>query len=550
MTDGTGETVIVFAGEVHNYVELRARYEACGARFRTGTDTEVVLEGYRLFGERALDDFVGMFSFAVWDARRQELFLARDRLGEKPLYWCAAGGCVWFASVCSAFAAIPGRSPTLSAAGLAQFAAAGSFLGESTIFEATHALPPGSWARVRAGDRGISARKWWSLDFHAEPVPESAALDEYDSLITDAVRVRLRSDVPASITFSGGVDSGTIAAIAAQQGADVRCVTLDFEASPAASEETRRAETVARHLGLDWRLVNYQYRDSFLNDLEVAYATFDQPSSQPELVQISQVARAISESAVVALTGIGADELFLGYTGDEQLRRVDLVRQGARRTGMARLSGGPLSPMSHLERRLRRNVSALFPGAEEHLEDALAGLREEAAATGASDSGNLKMLYTLRWGNVEPLYRSPDIAGLASCVEFRAPFLDHRLVEFSARLSGRMKVRRPWTSRTNKWIAKRTYAKWVGDLAWLPKLNMGANLRWDLDLARRPAWREEVERRIAGLERHGLDTAQPLKAWNTYAGQVRAGRARPAYAAAIRAFMLALWLDQHSIPAS
>jgi asparagine synthase (glutamine-hydrolysing) len=544
MVDASGRYVIAFGGEIHNHDELRRRYEAAGARFRTHCDTEVVLEGFKLRGPAVCDDAVGMFSIAIWDVERRELFLARDRLGEKPLYWSGRDGAVWFSSTCDAFRHCPGWTGALSQRGLAEYSAAGSFRWDRTIYHDVRALPPGTWAVVRPGDESVVPQRYWQLQFrpdHGRSVAETRL--RYDEILSEAVDLRLGADVPVAITFSGGVDSGTVAAMAAASGRPFPCFTFDHDSPGDRSEETDRAREVAALLGMPWRFCHYDYRATFPQDLGDAYAAFDQPSWQPELVHLHQVATLIRPSAPVALTGGGADELFNGYRGDERLRRLDLVRSALTRLGARAALGDRLDPVHHLAARMRIALAGgPVPDARAELELSINELRESAAAAGAQSALDLKTFHTLTWSNAESLYRAPDIAGLSAGVEFRAPFLDHRVVEFATTLPAHMRVRRPWTAAANKWIAKERYAEFVGhDVAYAPKLNMGANLFWDLELGR-SAWRGLVDEALDELDTAGLDTSGPRRAWSVYVSDVAADRAPSTYTLAIRWLMLGLWL--------
>lgn len=534
--------VVTFGGEIHNHVELRRTYEAGGARFRTACDTEVILEGYRLRGADVVDDLVGMFAFAVWDTHRHELFLARDRLGEKPLFWFDGDDGLWFGSTCDVFRGASGWDGRLSDRALAEMAAAGSLHSSSSIYERVRVVEPASCATVRPGDRTVRSRPYWQLGF--EPTfdgPVSAMREAYRSTLDDAVGIRLRADVPVGITFSGGVDSGTIAALASSR-APVPCFTFDHHTPEDPSEETERARTVAARLGLPWHFESYDYRLRFVDDLRDAYRWFDQPSWQPELVHVWRVAREIRSQATVGLTGIGADEILNGYRGDERLRRLDLLAAPARRIGL-RSVASRIDPADHLERRLRATAAASpLGGLGDAIEPTLVRLRDDTRRAGARTALEVKTLYSLTWSNVEALMRTPDIAGLAEQVELRAPFLDHRVVDLALRLPAGVKVRWPWTARGNKWIAKELYATHVGrELAYASKLNMGANLHWELEFARQ--WRDVVQDAIASVRNDGFDTAPAEAAWRRYVDDVDHGRPLTTYNTVFRTVMLGLWLD-------
>jgi asparagine synthase (glutamine-hydrolysing) len=545
MHDVDGVTTIAFAGEVHNHRELRARYEAAGARFTTNTDTEVLLEGYKLRGAAVCEDVVGMFAFALWDHRRNELLLARDRLGEKPLFWSSSGGALWFASSCDALAATPDWSGRLSPEGMAQRTAAGAPLGADTVFADARAVLPGSYLWVAPDGSAPRSSRYWSMGFDPLDRRDAAALvDDFGHLLTDAVALRLHADVPVAITFSAGVDSGAIAVAARDVGSHVPLVTLDHHTADEPSPETDRARAVSARLGMPWVHEEYDYRETFLDDLRTGIALYDQPPWQPELVQVTAVSERIARDAKVALAGCGGDELLLGYRGDERLRRLDLLRRAA--GPAARLAGGRLDPLHHLTGRLRAAASASPLGdGDLAIEPALQALTDGARAAGASSALQIKTYYSLTWGNVEPNYITPDIAGLSRGVEIRSPLLDHRVVDFATRLPDRVKVRWPWTPRGNKWLAKEWYGRAVGrEHAFAPKINMGGNVRWDLELVRNRGWRAFAEEAITGIERAGLNAAPSRRAWAQYVADIEGDRTPGSYTAAIRGVMLGLWLGR------
>ena len=544
MVDRDEVVAITFGGEVHNYVELRRELEGRGATFRTQSDTEVILEGYKAWGAAVCDRLVGMFAFALWDTRREELVLARDRLGEKPLYWFRGPDALWFASSCDAFRACPGWSDRLSERGLAEYFAAGAALDDRTVFEAAHALPPGCWAVVRPGDRAPRLHRYWTIGFEpTETGSDDDLVDRYEAILTDAVAIRLRTDVPSVLFFSGGVDSGLIAALAIRHlGAPLHCLTVDRDTEDDRSVEVARARDAAAAIGVPWTLDSYDYGASYLDDLRESYASFDQPSGHFEVAQIGRMAATAARHAKVALNGNGADELLLGYPSDLRIHRLDAATAPLRALGLGRF----VDPADRLAKRLARAAAA---GAQPDLDVALlptlVELRDRAATAGVRSATDLKTYFTLTWGATEVNHRVPDIVSLTHQVEFRAPFFDHRVVDFATRLPRRLRIRGVRSPRGTKWIAKELYARLVGpDLAWRPKLGMGANLRWDLDLVRRPDWREFVESGLDAVAAHGLDPAGGRAAWVRYQVEVDGTLAPETYTTLFRHLMLGLWLDR------
>ncbi len=553
MWDVSGRYVIVFNGEIYNYKELRAEYERQGAQFRTQSDTEVILEGFKLKGANVCKELNGMFALAVWDTQDKQLFLARDHLGKKPLYWCSLGGVFYFASTLDAFHAIPGWDGKLATGAIRLYSSFGGFPEDLTVYENAHAVPYASYCFVRLGEPAPYGERYWRMDFSRKSTHGlDDLLDEYESLLTDAVAIRLRSDVPLAITFSGGVDSGTIAAICTQKlNTSLVCYTIDYHTPDDPSEETIIAEQTAQHLGLDWQFIQFDYHADLLRDLPAAYQYYDQPSVQLALVYSHRLYQAIKPFATVVLSGNGGDELFTGYNGDEKSREHDLFRE---RFGWAqpllRLASAPV--LSNLTACLKvPELLARLDPPGVYVEDdnrdlvtltvwerALRQKVEEERHAGVSAFLDQLMFNSLIYGTTDSNYRLPDISGLATQVEVRSPFLDYRLVEFAARLPHRFKVADPSTPALNKYLPKLYYARKVpADIAWARKKGMGMNLQWGKKIANDPTYLLAFESAYSALDRAGIDSAMYREAWvqyrkgnRQYAGTMMAG------------FMLQAWL--------
>lgn len=557
MHDISGRFTIVFNGEIYNYRELRQTYRQAGAKFRTESDTEILLEGYRLKGPRVCEDLNGMFAFAIWDTVEKQLFLARDRLGKKPLFWTKLGGVFCFASTLDAFRDLPGWRSTLSPSAILFCGLTGTFAKGGTIYQQAHALPPACHALVRAdGNLQPRIETYWRPSFR--PKCKSALpalLDEYEELLTDSIDIRLRSDVPVALTFSGGVDSGTIASIAARKlGRKLACYTVDYHTREDQSEETLIARTVAEHLGLSWHYVHFDYHKQLLEELEDAYRFYDQPCQQIALTFAYRLYEAVKPFATVILSGNGADELFTGYVGDEKIR---LKGWGIEATRWLR----PLMRTSHVSPYLRMSLPEAYveslvanagsAGASEQtlaeVASAAHTIAQEALEWGADSALDLKMFAALRYSGVDGNYRIPDISGLAAQVEVRCPFLDYRMVEFAARVPHRFKVGNVFSAKRNKFLPKRYYERHVpADIAWSQKKGMGWNLRWDRSIAYDPTFATAFGRAWESMDRIGMDTGNFRVAMDDYVKDIRRGIEFSSHARLMmNGLMLGSWLPQH-----
>jgi asparagine synthase (glutamine-hydrolysing) len=552
MQDVSGRYVVVHNGEIYNYQELRKEYQTQGGRFRTQSDTEVILEGFKLKGKEICQDLDGMFAFAIWDCYRKELFLARDHLGKKPLFWCAADGVFYFSSTLDAFYGIPSWNSQFSLAGITQYALLGSFPENATIYEQARKIPYGSFAFARPGDDDLRSERYWRMDFSQKSSKSlDDLLDQYGKILKDSIAIRLRSDVPIALTFSGGVDSGTIATICARElNSSLTCYTIDYHTSEDQSEETINAERAAKHLGLDWHYIHFDYHHQLLGDLTETYRYYDQPCQQLALVYSHHLYEAIKPYATVVLTGNGADELFAGYDGDERLRQHDLIlwalawmRPLLRNTDVSPYLRFPVPKAFATSQLSKSSAICNNPEIISVVAEALEKIVLEAAECGVQSKLDFAMFHSLTCSAGDSNYRLPDISGLASQVEVRSPFLDHRMVDFAARLPHKYKVKSLFSPRANKYLQKRYYERhMLSDIVWSTKKGMGWNLRWHLSIAHDPTFKKAFAQAFDTLDRVGINSSPFRHAWQSYMNDVLAGKSALSHATLMmNGFMLGIW---------
>ncbi len=564
MQDGDGRYTIVYNGEVYNYLELRREYEELGSRFRTDSDTEVIIEGFRHKAENVLGDLNGMFAFAIWDAREKRLFLARDQLGKKPLYWSRIGDGFFFASTSDAFSDVPGWHGKLSPSSMILFHFLGNFPEDRTAYDQVRALPHACFAVIEAGDPKPSITRYWRAPYGSK---SSAGFDrhieDYEAILTDAIAIRLRSDVPLAITFSGGCDSGTIAAIAKKKlGADLHCYTLDYDTIDEPSEEVARAGQVAERLDLDWSFINYDYRKIILDDLQSALEYFDQPSSQVALAYSYALYRRMKDDYTVLLSGAGADEIFAGYAGMESVRRQDIWRRrlGHLPNPWRGLLGMKLGTwitnttlggqkVSRWAKHDLMNYVRSYSSASEILEDCretIDCIADELEICGIDTMLDFAMYKDLTVSAVDANFRLPDITGYLAQVEVRSPFLDRRMVEFAARMSPRYKIARPFGKSIVKYLPKSYYARYVPDeIAYARKYGMGGNLLWNNEFTRDGVFYQDFKRAVGMLSQLPFKLDPINDAVDRYMEDQRGRIMNSPYAGpAMSAFMLGKWIQQ------
>ena len=516
MADHTGRYVIIYNGEIYNYIELKREYKKQGALFRTQSDTEVILEGFKLKGENVCNDLNGMFAFAIWDCYKQRLFIARDRLGKKPLYWMTLDRAFYFSSVLDSFSTVPNWNKQLSRLGIALYHVMGSFWDRYTVYEKVYSLPASCYAFVYPEDAQPRISKYWRFDFSNKYRRKiNDLLEEYESILIDSIRIRLRSDVPLALSFSGGVDTGTIAAVCMKiLNAPLKCFTIDYHTKEDPSEDVIIAERVAKNLGLEWNYINFDYRNNLLDDLEIAYRFYDQPCQQIPIAYIFYLYKTIKQHATVVLTGNGADELFTGYIGDQHVRQKDIIL-GIVRWLRPFLYYKRISPYLRLSLPEAFSESLVtqsrtFAGDKctaTQVENAIKYFTSEAIECGATTALDLKMFYNLTCSTSDVNYRISDISGLSNQVEIRSPYLDYRLVEFAARLPHHYKIGNLFNARFNKYLPKLYYANHVPkDIAWGPKKGMAWNMKYGNNLARDSRYMASFERAFDTVDQAGFNT--------------------------------------------
>jgi asparagine synthase (glutamine-hydrolysing) len=417
-----GRHWIAYNGELFNYLELRSELEREGCRFRTHGDTEVVVNAYQHWGPRCLDRFNGMFAFAVWNGH--QLFLARDRMGEKPLFYARDGPRLLFASEIKGILAELAPRPRLDD----RFPVLETVLEPDTLFEGVFSLEPGHHLTFD-GDR-LDIRRYWSLP-EGPPVdrPLDDLAEELRALLGDAVKLRLRSDVPVGLFLSGGLDSSLLAALARPD--KVFTCHLPYGS---AYDEYRHAQRMVEHLGTQAFTVTVGPED-FQRELPRIIWHLEQPLATMSSVAEFAVARLAREHVKVALGGQGADEAFGGYvryvlmTEEERLGASELLRDyyPLCRLLWGRAVFGPPGEryFSLLQRgsgspEVARRARAVFEGRSGSLVDRL---------------GAVDFAFTF-----PSLITMNDRAAAAYGIENRTPFLDHRVLELAFRLPQKAKI--------------------------------------------------------------------------------------------------------------
>ena len=307
-----GEIWITYNGEIYNYIELREELEARGCGFATQSDTEVLLQMYATFQEDCLSHLNGMFGFAIWDGPRRRLFAARDRLGIKPFYYFWDGETLLFASEIKALLEHPQIGPTLDCEALQDYLDLQYCLGDKTLFAGIKRLLPGHFLSWEDGQ--LRVQRYWDLDFTPDPdIREEEVTDRLVGLLEDAVRLRLRSDVPVGTHLSGGMDSSTIACLAARLlDTELQVFTGGFRGDQK-YDESSYARLVADHIGARYHEI-FPRAGDLADTFESLIYYLDEPIAGAAVFPQYFLSRLASENVKVVLGGQGGDEIFCGYT--------------------------------------------------------------------------------------------------------------------------------------------------------------------------------------------------------------------------------------------
>lgn len=476
MTNENATVQLVFNGEIYNFPEIRKELAQKNHRFKSSSDSEVIVHAYEEWGTECFSRFNGMFAIAIFDENKKELILARDRIGKKPLYYYLNEKNLLFGSELKALQKSNYFQKNISLAGFQLYIQFGYIPGLYTIFENTWKLPAASYLRFKDGK--IYIEKYWNLSNHLNPsISENQAIERAEELLRDSVRYRLISDVPIGFFLSGGIDSTIVTAIASRMTDKVKTFTIGVD--DARYNEANFAREIAHYLGTD-HTEYYVTEKDFLNFIPESVHYFDEPFADSSLLPTFYVSKLTRQAVKVALSGDGGDEIFGGYPKYKQIRVAQYLKyfpKASRKVFAKIINKIPNDSIKKSSEALQFNHTdelllwmtsiwkpnelgnlLSFPMAE--INDI--PIYKNYGYYSENDPVLKMMRIDLQMYLCEDIMVKVDRTSMANSLETRAPMLDFHFVEFmnSLPLSIRMKRNQP------KYLIKKLLSKYVPQQLW------------------------------------------------------------------------------------
>ena len=494
MFNEDGSVVVVFNGEIYNFSELTDLLSQKGHSFATRSDTEVIIHAWEEFGPDCVSHFRGMFAFAIYDIKKQLLYIARDCLGKKPLFYFYNKQMFIFGSEIKSLITIPDLKREIDVIALGEYAAYGYMLGEHTIFDNIRKLQPGHYLTIDLRLKGLTphVQQYWKLKIAPDHKPsEQDWLDEMDMVLSEAVRIRMRSDVPLGAFLSGGIDSSLITAYMAKHNNNcIKTFTIGF--NEPAYDESCWAATVSKHLGTEhyFEIVTPKAAD-ILQDL---VHTFDEPFGDSSIIPTFLLCRLTGKQVTVALSGDGGDEMFLGYSRYPMLNKT---YQASRRiTGIGRCFSKLISRVLPYGKWGKRSLERLsmkefdqYNHAMGYSVENLSLLRTDIlktlpiaikskVVTDFYEQSGLALIERYQYADImnylpDDILVKVDRASMRHSLEVRCPLLDQKVVELAAKIPHQMKL----SGFNGKIILKKLAQRYIPEkVLERPKMGFGVPL--------------------------------------------------------------------------
>ena len=430
MTDAELGLSMVFNGAIYNYPELRAELESMGYRFHSGGDTEVVLKGYHAWGEQLLPRMNGMFAFAIWERDAQRLFLARDRLGIKPLYLTRTGERLRFASSLPALLQGGGVDTSIDPIALNHYLSFHAVVpAPRTMLKGVEKLPPANWLRIEA-DGSQQQERWWTVQYGTRPEEQDLTFDDWQDRVLDSLRASVKrrnlAAVDVGVLLSGGVDSSLLVGLLREAGAEkLQTFSIGFaDVNGEAGNEFKYSDLIAEHFATDHHQLMIPEQE-ILSELPSAFRAMNEPMVSHDCIAFYLLSREVSKHCKVVQSGQGADEIFAGY---HWYPKVDEAED-------------PLAAykQAFLDRDFAEYRRTVQPAWAKH-DYAGDFIRDHFAQPGADSGLDKAMRLDTSVMLVDDPVKRVDNMTMAWGLEARVPFLDHEVVELAARVPGKYKL--------------------------------------------------------------------------------------------------------------
>lgn len=546
---------IVFNGEIYNHLEVRAELERRGHRYATRADTETILHAYEEYGDACVTHLRGMFTIAIWDAPRRRLFLARDRLGKKPLYYTPPDsgddGVLVFASEPKAILALPGTGRVVDPQALADYVAWGYVPDPLSIYRGIAKLPPAHYLLYENGR--VRVEKYWDVDYarsgHIEP--EAHYVDRALEILDEAVRIRLMSEVPLGAFLSGGTDSSVVVALMARHTpGGVKTFSIGFE------EESYNELPYARAVAERFRTEHHEeiVRPDAERDVLSLVKQFDEPFADSSMIPTYYVSRLARRHVTVALSGDGGDELFAGYlryADPESVRFANRLPAALRNAVLGPLTAAMPAGARGIDRLrnlmgdddsryVRHMTGGVTHARREIFQPAfLAGIEDPArvaapflAAVAGADALSRRQYLDTHTYLAGDILTKVDRASMMVSLEVRAPLLDHVLAEFAATIPFELRMK----GMTTKYILKKVAERLMpAEMVHRPKMGFSVPVAFWL----KKEWAEKSDELVRGKRARDRGTFRPAYL-NRIMDEHRAGK-RDNSSMIWRLMMLELW---------
>ena len=438
--------VVVYNGEIYNFKDVREDLEKKGHRFSTNTDTEVLVHGYEEYGYDILSKLNGMFAFVIWDSRKKELFIARDRLGIKPLYYYWNGEVLLFASEIKAILRSKRINPEVSQRALYRFLTMRYIPGDITMIEGVMKLMPGYFLSLK--NKNLEVKRYWDVSFGNEDKSLESCKKSIAELLEDSVNKRLISDVPLGAFLSGGIDSSIIVGLMSKFSDKVKTFSVGFEES--GYSELDYARRAADYLGTNHQDIIID-SDKFIKAIPKMVYHLDEPIADSAAIPTYYLSELARKKVKVVLTGEGGDELFGGYPKYGMQKREYLTRYYMKAPRAVRVALKKASPGKY-----KLYADSLESAERFYLSPFMKNAKLLERGSGMDISGDIKGVFKPYLGNPdvmkemqyvdiktwlpEELLMKVDKMSMANSLEARVPFLDHRIVNLSMTIPSRFKI--------------------------------------------------------------------------------------------------------------